>query len=43
MNNKKSLKITDIPKGINIVIKMKFNPHKKNPKKEEKEELKKII
>ena len=40
MNNKKSLKVTDIPKGINIVIKNEVQPA---PEKQKKRRRKRII
>ena len=39
MNNKKSLKVTDIPKGINIVIKNEVQPQPEKPKKRRKKRI----
>ena len=39
MNNKKSLKVTDIPKGINIVIKNEVQPAPEKPKKRRRKRI----
>ena len=39
MNNKKSLKVTDIPKGINIVIKNEVQPQPEKPKKRRRKRI----
>ena len=41
MNNKKSLKVIDIPKGINIVIKNEVQPPQEKQKKRRKRRIKK--
>ena len=41
MNNKKSLKVIDIPKGINIVIKNEVQPPQEKLKKRRKRRVKK--
>ena len=43
MNNKKSLKVIDIPKGIYIVIKNEVQPPPEKQKKRRKRRIKKII